>query len=125
MNTAPSAGQGLDGDELRGFSRTVAQIEWLLVILVLLHQVFQGHDRADAAPVYLALFLYVVFVLGFRYFTIYRAESRWKLAVETWVMIVFITVVLYHPGRLDSPLTILYLLVIVTSALTLAGSRRS
>ena len=33
--TAP----GFEAEELRGFSRTVAEIEWLLVILVMLYQV--------------------------------------------------------------------------------------
>ena len=119
MATVPTATPGLYDDELKGFSRTVAEIEWLLVILVLLHQVFQGPDNESAGPVYLALFLYAAFVIGFRYFNFYRAESHWKLAVETWVMVVFITGILYYTGRLESPLVNLYLLVIITSALTL------
>jgi len=63
--------------------------------------------------------VYAGAVLAFRYFNIYRSESRWKLALETWAMIGFITWILYHGGRLDSPLTNLYLLTIITSALTL------
>ncbi len=78
-------------EELRGFSRTVAEIEWLLVILVMLYQVVQGHADETNAPIYFGLILYSVFVIGFRYFNVYRTESRWKLAIETWVMIVFIT----------------------------------
>lgn len=113
--TAP----GFEAEELKGFSRTVAEIEWLLVILVMLYQVVQGHSDETAAPIYFGLILYSAFVLGFRYFNVYRNESRWKLAIETWVMIVFITWVLYHTGRLDSPLVNLYLLTIITSALTL------
>ena len=110
---------GFEAEELKGFSRTIAEIEWLLVILVLLYQIVQGHDEDVAAPVYFGLLLYSAFVIGFRYFNIYRAESRWKLAIETWVMIVFITWILNDTGRLDSPLLNLYLLPIVTSALTL------
>ena len=86
---------------------------------MLLYQIVQGRDEAAAGPIYTGLILYAVFVIGFRYFNIYRSESRWKLAIETWVMIVFITWVLEHTGRLDSPLLNLYLLTIITAALTL------
>ncbi|MBI4192764.1 MAG: GGDEF domain-containing protein [Betaproteobacteria bacterium] len=110
---------GFEAEELKGFSRTVAEIEWLLVILVLLYQVVQGRDDEATVPIYFGLLLYSVFVIGFRYFNIYRTESHWKLAIETWVMIVFITWVLYHSGRLESPLVNLYLLTVITSALTL------
>jgi diguanylate cyclase (GGDEF)-like protein len=110
---------GFEAEELRGFSRTVAEIEWLLVILVMLYQVVQGRADETDAPIYFGLVAYSAFVLGFRYFNMYRTESRWKLAIETWMMIMFITWVIYHTGRLESPLTNLYLLTIVTSALTL------
>lgn len=113
--TAP----GFETEELRGIARTVAEIEWLLVILVMLYQVVQGRSDESNAQIYLGLIVYSAFVIGFRYFNIYRTESRWKLAIETWVMIVFITWVIYHTGRLESPLTNLYLLTIITSALTL------
>ena len=53
-------------------------------------------------------------------FNIYRNESRWKIAIETWAMLGFITWILYYSGRLESPLVNLYLLTIVTSALTLS-----
>ena len=113
--TAP----GFEAEELRGFSRTVAEIEWLLVILVMLYQVVQGRGDESNAQIYFGLIVYSAFVIGFRYFNVYRSESRWKLAIETWVMIVFITWIIYHTGRLESPLTNLYLLTIITSALTL------
>ena len=113
--TAP----GFEAEELRGFARTVAEIEWLLVILVMLYQVVQGRTDESNAQIYFGLILYSGFVISFRYFNVYRTESRWKLAIETWVMIVFITWVIYYTGRLESPLTNLYLLTIITSALTL------
>ena len=110
---------GFEAEELRGFSRTIAEIEWLLVILVLLYQIVQGRDDDNAGLVYLGIMIYAGFVIGFRYFNIYRNESRWKIAIETWAMLGFITWVLYNSGRLESPLVNLYLLTIVTSALTL------
>jgi diguanylate cyclase (GGDEF)-like protein len=86
----------------------------------LLYEVVQPQpDEHSAASVYLGLLLFSAFVIGFRYFNIYRIESRWKLAVETWAMIGFITWTIYHTGGLDSPLVNLYMLTIITSALAL------
>lgn len=106
-------------EELRGISRTVAEIEWLLLILVLLYQVFEGPAADDRAAISMVLFFYAAFVLGFRYTNFYTTESRWKIAIETFVMLLFITWVLWFTGKLESPLVNAYLLVIITSALTL------
>ena len=38
---------GFEAEELRGFSRTIAEIEWLLVILVLLYQIVQGRTYQE------------------------------------------------------------------------------
>ena len=105
--------------ELQNFSRTIAEIEWLLVILVLLHRIVQGGDSASAATIYLGLVIYCILIVGLRYLNLYRHESRWKLAIETWAMVGLITWILLHEGRLDSPLVSLYLLPIIISALTL------
>jgi diguanylate cyclase (GGDEF)-like protein len=113
------ADPGLESAEFRDFSRTVAEIEWLLVILVLLFHVFQDSAEDHTVAIYSGLIVYSTIILVFHYFNFVRKPGRWSLAVETWIMIVFITWVLYHTGRLDSPLLHLYLLPIVTSALTL------
>src|SRR5581483_8855196 len=47
------------------------------------------------------------------------AESRAKLALETWVMIVFTTWVTWYSGRIGSPLLNLYLLPVIASSLIL------
>jgi len=119
MITRPTLTPVLEADELKGFSRTIAEIEWLLVILVLLYQVVQEPGNQSSGAVYWGLLVFSAFVIGFRYFNIYRTESRWKLATETWAMIIFITWTIYHTGRLDSPLVNLYMLTIITSALAL------
>jgi diguanylate cyclase (GGDEF)-like protein len=119
MTTIATKAPHSEADEIKGFSRTIAEIEWLLVILVMLYQVVRSPDDASVGPIYLGLLLFSVFVIGFRYFNISRSESRWKLAIETLVMIILITWVIYHTGRLESPLFSLYTLTIVTSALTL------
>jgi diguanylate cyclase (GGDEF)-like protein len=67
----------------------------------------------------MALFPYGAFILSFHYVDFHFRESRWKVAIETWTMIIFITWVLWFTGGLQSPLLNLYLLPIVTSALVL------
>jgi diguanylate cyclase (GGDEF)-like protein len=94
-------GRSIEQEELRGISRTVAGIHWLLFALVLVYLVFGGvrEDAEEAAAVSSGLFLYA--------------------ALETVGMMVFITWVLWHTDRLGSPLLNAYLLAVVTSALTL------
>jgi diguanylate cyclase (GGDEF)-like protein len=114
-STLPSVEQ----EELRGISRTVAEIEWLLLVLVLVYVVF-GRSIPDIEPALsMALFFYAAFVMSFRYTNFYKRETRWKIAVETLAMIVFITWALWFTGGLASPLLNAYLLVVIASALTL------
>jgi diguanylate cyclase (GGDEF)-like protein len=113
--TLPSVEQ----EELRGISRTVAEIEWLLLILVLVYLVF-GRAIPDIEPALsMAMFFYAAFVMSFRYANFYKRETRWKIAMETLAMIVFITWVLWFTGGTASPLVNAYLLVVIASALTL------
>jgi diguanylate cyclase (GGDEF)-like protein len=109
----------IEQEELRGISRTVAEIHWLLLILVLLNLIFGSPEKEAEAAVMSALFLYAAFVMAFRYANFYKHESRWKVALETWVMIGFITWVCMHTGGLTSPLLNTFLLPVITSALTL------
>ena len=109
----------VEQEELRGITRTVGEIEWLLLILVLLFQVFEGPLAEDQAAISAGLFFYAAFVLSFRYTNFYKTESRWKIAIESFVMVLFITWVLWYTGKLASPLVNAYLLVIITSALAL------
>ena len=111
----------IEQEELRGISRTVAEIHWLLLILVLLYLVFggeRGDPEADAA-VSAGLFFYAALVMGFRYANFSKRETRWKIAMESVGMIVFITWVLWFTERLAGPLVNLYFLPVITSALTL------
>jgi diguanylate cyclase (GGDEF)-like protein len=115
----PETPASIEQEELRGISRSVAEIEWLLLVLVLLYYAFGGADMDERPAVVTAMVLYTAFVMGFRYAHFFKQESRWKLALETWVMTAFITWVLWHTGGLTSPLLNAYLLVIITSALAL------
>src|SRR6185312_10964430 len=113
--------RSLEQEELRGISRTVAEIHWLLVILVLLYLVFGGvrEDAEEAAAVSAGLFFYAALVMSFRYANFYRRETRWKIGLETCGMVIFITWVLWYTDGLASPLLNAYLLPVITSALTL------
>jgi diguanylate cyclase (GGDEF)-like protein len=67
----------------------------------------------------MSMFIYAAFVMSFRYTNFYRSETRWKIAVETLAMVLFITWALWFTGGLASPLLNAYLLVVITAALTL------
>lgn len=112
----------LSAEELRGFARTLREIEWLLLVLVLLYHAVVVPDHESSTALAMAIFFFGAFVLGFHYINFYRNETYWKLAIETWVMIAFITWVLIYTGRLESPLLNLYLLVVIASALILGKS---
>ena len=119
--TTTGTAVSIEQEELRGIARTVAEIHWLLLILVLLYLIFGG-ARADAessAAVSAGLFFYGALVMSFRYANFYRRETRWKIALETGGMVAFITWVLWNTDGLASPLLNAYLLPVITAALTL------
>src|SRR6185436_20244545 len=101
----------IEEEELRGVSRTVAEIHWLLLILVLLYLVFDGaHNDTEArAAITMGLLFYTALVMSFRYANFYKRESRWKIAIETWGMIAFITWTLRFSDGLANPLINAYL----------------
>jgi diguanylate cyclase (GGDEF)-like protein len=111
----------IEQEELRGISRTVAEIHWLLLILVLLYLIFSGarDDGETSAAISAGLMFYAALVMSFRYANFYKHETRWKIAIETLGMIAFVTWVIWFTGRLSSPLLNLYLLPVITAALTL------
>ena len=115
----PGIPTSIEEEQLRGISRSVGEIEWLLLIVVLLYHVFGGTDPDDRPGIVVSMVLYTTSIMGLRYATFFKRESRWKLAVETWIMTGFITWALLHTGRLESPLLNSYLLIIITSALAL------
>jgi diguanylate cyclase (GGDEF)-like protein len=114
-----SEAPSIEQEELRGISRTVAEIHWLLLILILLYVIFGDSDKLSEAAVLAASFFYAAFVMAFRYASFYKTESRWKVAIETWGMIGCITWVCFFTGGLASPLLNTYLLPVITAALTM------
>jgi diguanylate cyclase (GGDEF)-like protein len=108
-----------DKEELKGFARSMAELQWLLLILVILYFFIPTRPIIDSDSLIISMVSYSVFVIVFRYMNFQTRESRWKLAIETWAMITFITIVLLHTGMAESPLINLYLLVIIACAITL------
>jgi len=119
LGSGRQAPPSIEQEELRGISRTVAEIHWLLLILVLLYVIFGESDKFAEAAVMSASFFYAAFIMAFRYANFYKTESRWKVALETWAMVGYITWVCFHTGALASPLLNTYLLPVITAALTL------
>jgi len=90
-------------DELRGFSRTIAEIEWLIFIVVLAFQFIRPLAHEDRTAIMLAVILFGGFTVAFRYANVCKAETRWKLAIETLAMILFVSWVIWHSGKTRQP----------------------
>ena len=117
MLTRSNIGLTIEQDELKGFSRTIAEIEWLLLGLVLVYLLAVGPPYEGRIAIHTGLFFFTAFILGLHYVHFYRLENRTKLMCENWVMIVFITWVVWFTGQIHSPLLNLYLLPVIASAL--------
>lgn len=105
--------------QLRGFARSISEVEWLLLILVILYLFATRPDLAQQPPVLAILIGFAAFVLTFRYARPLADRPGVKIAVEILAMLAFTTGVLWHAGGTQSPLINLYLLPIITAALVL------
>lgn len=105
--------------ELKSFSKSIAEIEWLLLILVILYYVSPDAQIVNPDGMIVSLFAFTFFILAFHYCNFYTRQYRWKLAIETWIMIAFISWTILQTGGVNSSLLNLYLLVIIVSAMTL------
>ena len=93
-----------DREELKGFTRSMGELQWLLLILAILYFFIPTRPITDSDSLIISMVSYAAFVMVFRYMNFQTRESRWKLAIETWAMITFITIVLMHTGIAESPL---------------------
>jgi diguanylate cyclase (GGDEF)-like protein len=106
--------------QLRGFAKSLVEIEWLMLVLALLYLLVPGSFVADRDHFILGMVLFASFIIAFHYANFFRRDTYWKLALEIWAMTAFITLAVWQTGRTDSVLLNLYLLVIIASALTLS-----
>jgi diguanylate cyclase (GGDEF)-like protein len=112
-------GLEIEQAQLRGFARTVAEVEWLLLILVVLYLFVANPALARSAGVLGVLLGFAAFVLVFRYARPFARHTHFKLTLEVFAMLAFLTAVLVASGGVHSPLVNLYLLPTVTAALAL------
>jgi diguanylate cyclase (GGDEF)-like protein len=105
--------------QLRGFARSISEVEWLLLVLVVLFLFIVQPTLARSPAVLAALLLFAGFVVVFRYARPFAKRIRLKLVSEILAMSAFLTAVLASAGPAASPLVNLFLLPIVTAALTL------
>jgi diguanylate cyclase (GGDEF)-like protein len=105
--------------QLRGFARSFAEVEWLLLILVVLYLFIANPALARSVFVLGVLLGFAAFVLLFRYGRPFAKHTHFKLAIEILVMLAFLTAVLVSSGGVRSPLVNLYLLPVITAALAL------
>jgi len=105
--------------DLRNFFRTAAEVNWLLIILVLLYHFYKGTAEDNVPAVFAGLIVFAFVTIALHYLRLFPNPTRGLLAVESWIMIAFITWVLYFTGGLENALVNLYYLPIVVSALTL------
>ncbi len=109
----------IDEAELNGFRRTVAEIEWLLVVLVILCMKLPGMVVPHPENLLITMGLFAAFICFVHYIWRSHGDKRWKLALNTWAMVFFITAVVWQTGALTSPLLPLYFLVVILSATTM------
>lgn len=102
---------------IEGFSKTLAQIEWLLAAIVAFY-------LTAVRPEY-SIFLwsitviYAVYVFIFHYTKWTLSDHKVRLISTTVVMLLYITVAVWLTGKIGSPLVSLYYLAIVVAAVTL------
>ncbi|MGM0639326.1 MAG: GGDEF domain-containing protein [Pseudomonadota bacterium] len=119
QNPLPPLEWDSQGVQIRGFSAGLYQIEWLLVTVVILYLVIMGLPTDGGLAVLAATVVYFIFSLLASRLRFFGERQRWLLALHTWAMIGFITWFLYSTEGVTGPLASLYLLAVVTSALTL------
>jgi len=112
-------GLEIEQAQLRGFARSLAEVEWLLLILVVLYLFVVNPSLVRSAAVLGVVLGFAAFVLLFRYARPFRRRTHIKLGIEILAMLAFLTAVLAFAGGVHSPLVNLYLLPIVTAALAL------
>ncbi|PXX99967.1 hypothetical protein CR157_04190 [Halomonas sp. LBP4] len=105
--------------QIQGFTTGLHQVEWLLVSLVALYLVIIGTPDEGGWGLVVATSAYFGFSLVASRLSFFGERQRWLLAMHTWVMIGFITWFLYRTEGVTGPMMSLYLLAVVTSALTL------
>ena len=105
--------------EIDDVARTLREIEWLLVVLVILLYVLHEPLAEASFAIALGLCVFTACVAVINYAIPQRMRNRWLVALETWLMIAFITWILYYTSGNGKVVAALYLLPIIVTALVL------
>jgi diguanylate cyclase (GGDEF)-like protein len=106
-------------EELRRFVRSTTAVELLCLLLVALVLLLTRDLAALPLAVIALMAAFAASIALFRWRRFFPRQTRLKLAIESWTMVVFTTGILWFTGKIASPLVNLYLLPIIVSALTL------
>jgi diguanylate cyclase (GGDEF)-like protein len=109
----------LPGDEHDSFLRSVTLVDWLALLLVVLYLLLRGTPPPNPALTAVAVAGFAGFLLAFRSPRFPLRSPVRRIALDVFVTVVFLTVVVMQAGGPDSPLVNLYLLPLVLSAVTL------
>jgi len=99
--------------------RSTRSIEILCLALAALVLVWSKTLVTQPWPVSGLLGAFALAIVAFRARRFFPQQTRLKLQIESWSMVIFITAVLWFSGKNASPLLNLYLLPIILSAFTL------
>lgn len=120
MNRDPGARDlEIEQAQLRGFAHSFAEVEWLLLVLVMLFLFVTSPEMARDAAVVGILVAFALFILIFRFTKALAKRTARKIVVEILVMVAFLTGVLAFAKEAGGGLVNLYLLPIIMAALAL------
>jgi diguanylate cyclase (GGDEF)-like protein len=108
--------------DLDGLVRHVALADWLVLVVVLLHQLVAARGGLSG-PIAGAIGVFAVVSILLRTPWLPVTGATARLELETWAMAMFISFVIWRTGGAESPLQSLYLLPIVLAALVLPTLR--
>jgi diguanylate cyclase (GGDEF)-like protein len=109
----------IDKEELLGYRRTVAGLEWLLLALVLLCTKFPWVHVTEPTVLYASMTAFAAFICVLHYIWRSHDGTRWKLSLNMWGITFFITAVVWETGSLSSPLLPLYFVIVLLAGTTL------
>ncbi len=107
------------GDEHESFLRSVTLVDWLVLLLVILYLLVSREPAPSLALTGGAIAGFAGFLVAFRSKRFPLRSPVRRIALDVFVTVVFLTIVVTQAGGADSPLVNLYLLPLVLSAVTL------
>ena len=105
--------------QLRGFAHSFSEVEWLLLILVMLYLFVTRPEAASDPYVVGILVAFAAFILLFRFTQVLGGRTALKIGIEILAMVAFLTGILATGGPDARVLVNLYLLPVITAALAL------